>query len=91
MSNRFANLFSGLIASAFVWNLGAASCSAHPDHPVQIVSSESLLHYLVQPEHALPLAVFAVAMWWISLKFSPRLMARVPAKKNVHVEDSGRS
>ena len=87
MSNQFAKLFSGLIAGALAWNFGVSTCLAHPDHPVQVGASDSLLHYLVQPEHALPLVVLAVAMWFISHFVKPLLLARVPAKKIVQIED----
>ncbi len=87
MSNSFAKLSLGLAACAFVWNSGVSTCLAHPDHPIQVVSSESLLHYFVQPEHALPLVVFAVAMWWVSRTVKPLLLARIPVKKILQVED----
>ncbi len=89
MSTRFAKLFSGLTACALVWNFSFSNCLAHPDHPIQVVSSDSLLHYFVQPEHALPLVVFAVAVWWISRTVKPLLLARIPTQKIVQIEDRG--
>ncbi len=86
MNNRFA-LLSSLTASALLWILGAADCFAHPGHSVQVVSSGSALHYFLQPEHGLPLAIFAVALWWITRAVNIHLTARVPAKKIVQVED----
>lgn len=87
MTNPFARIVIGSAASALVWNLGALECLAHPDHAVQIVSSGSVLHYFVQPEHALTLAVFAVAMWWLSRAVKTQLADRVTVKKVVQVED----
>ena len=90
MNKQIAKLISSLFASAFVWNFGAIVCFAHPDHPVQVVSSDSALHYFVQPEHGLPLAVFTVAIVWICRMVQPQLMARVATKKIIHVEDRRR-
>ena len=90
MSSLFAKFFSGFSAAALVWNLGASACLAHPDHPIQIGASESLLHYFVQPEHSLPLAIFAVAMWWLCRMADKHLATPVPAKKIVQVEDRRR-
>jgi hypothetical protein len=87
MSNSFAKFFCGLMFSVLAWNVGVSTCLAHPDHPVQVGSSDSLLHYFVQPEHALPFVVFAVAIWWISRIAKPRLLASVASKKIVQVED----
>ncbi len=68
---------ASLVSSAAIWSSGASTCFAHPDHPVQVVSSDSLLHYFVQPEHALPLAAFAVVVWLVrrlaTAKFSGRV------------------
>jgi hypothetical protein len=90
MSNPFSNFFSGLSATALVSSFGSSACFAHPDHPVQVVSNDSALHYFLQPEHALPLVVFAVAMLWISRCVKAHLAARVPAKKVIHVENRRR-
>jgi len=87
MCTEFGKLFSGLFLSVLAWNFGVSTCLAHPDHPIQVGASDSLLHYFVQPEHAMPLVVFAVAMWWISQTVKPLLLARVPAKKIVQIED----
>lgn len=78
MSNSFSKFTCSLTSVALIWNIGVSTCFAHPDHPVQVGSSDSLLHYFIQPEHALPLAIFAGAMWWLSRMVKPRLMARVP-------------
>ncbi len=90
MKNPFAKLTSGVFASALIWNFDAIDCLAHPDHPVQIVSSGSALHYFVQPEHVLPLAVFTVAIVWICRAVQPQLTARIALKKFIHVEDRRR-
>jgi hypothetical protein len=87
MSNKFSKFFPSLISGAVVWNSSLSTCWAHPDHPLPVGSSDSLLHYFVQPEHALPFAVFAVAMWWISRLVKSALSARVASKKVAHVED----
>ena len=90
MNTQFAKLISGITASALVWNFGATVCWSHPDHPVQVVSSDSALHYFIQPEHALPLVVFTVAIVWICRAMQPQLVARVATKKIIHVEDRRR-
>lgn len=87
MSNLYARWFSMSLASALTWGMAASTSLAHPDHPVQVGLSDSLLHYFVQPEHALPLGVFAVAMWLISRSVRFSSLARVPAKKSIQVED----
>ena len=87
MSNPFSKFFSGLCACALIWNMGVSTCLSHPNHTVQIGASDSVLHYFVQPEHALLLVVFAFAMWWISRTVSTLLKARVPAKKIVQIEN----
>lgn len=87
MSNWLSKFTCSLTAGALVWNLGVSTCFAHPDHPIQVGASDSWLHYFIQPEHSLPLAVFAAAMWWLSRMVKPILMARVPSKKIVQVED----
>lgn len=84
---RFSKVFSSVLATVLVWNLGAVPCFAHPDHPLQIVPGNSVLHYIVQPEHSLTLAVFAVAMWWIIRCVRTQLANRVPAKKVLQIED----
>ena len=88
MNIQSAKLFFSLSASALVWTLGASTCFAHPDHPLEIVSSGSALHYFFQPEHALTLVVFAAVVWWICRAVRGQLAVFVPAKKIVQIEDS---
>ena len=90
MKYPFAKLISGVSASALIWNFDAIVCLAHPDHPLQIVSSDSALHYFVQPEHVLPWVVLTVAIVWICRAVQPQLTVRVAPKKIVHVEDRRR-
>ena len=88
MNNPFSKSHFGLSATVLVWSVGSSACLAHPDHPVQVVSSSSALHYFIQPEHALPLVIFAVAVLWISRTVKTLLTTRVPAKKFIQVENS---
>lgn len=76
MFSQVRRLSASVLTVAAVWNLGAVTCSAHPDHPVKFVSSDSVLHYVLEPEHALPLVVLAVAAWWLSRAVAVRLAAR---------------
>ncbi len=76
MFSQVCRLSTSLFTVAAVWNFGAVTCSAHPDHPVKIVSSDSVLHYILQPEHGLPLVILAAAAWWLSRTLAGRSSAR---------------
>ncbi len=79
MYSQVQRRFASILSIAAIWNLGAVTCSAHPDHPVKIVADDSSLHYLLQPEHALPFVLLAVAAYWISRSYSVKLAARKAA------------
>lgn len=87
MISRTGILFARLLAGVGVWNAGAVGCFAHPDHPLVIVPGSSPLHYFVQPEHALPLVVFAVAVWWMARTANAQSVGRVLAKKITQAKD----
>lgn len=89
MRNQFAKMSSVLTTCALAFNFSVSTCFAHPDHPVQVAPSDSLLHYFVQPEHALPIAILAAAMWWVCRLVKPASLVRIPAKKIVQNEDRG--
>lgn len=76
MYSQVFRLPTSVLTIAAVWNLGAVTCYAHPDHPVTVVSSDSVLHYVLQPEHALPMVVVAAAAWWLGRAFSRKLSTR---------------
>ena len=77
MISRSQRLFALVAAVSAVWIGSATNCSAHPDHPVQIVSSDSWLHYIVEPEHAVPLALIAAAAWLVRRATIGKLSRRV--------------
>ncbi len=62
MVRNFASAFWGLVAMAFANGMTSQVCLAHPDHPVQVGSGDSVAHYILQPEHSLPAVVLALAL-----------------------------
>jgi hypothetical protein len=63
---------------AVVANLALTSsyALAHPGHAVEITSTDSPVHYLVQPEHALPVVVIMAGAWWVVSALSRKLSLR---------------
>lgn len=74
---RRSHLFAFASCVLAVWSGGASSAFAHPDHPVQIVASNSWLHYALQPEHALPPLMFVAAVWLLHRSAIAKLSERV--------------
>lgn len=63
-----------LVATASATLVGLANVAqAHPGHPVEVVPSQSPLHFLFQPEHAV--------VWVAALGFAAVIIGNVAAQR----------